>query len=517
MAAAVATLTPAVIPPTYHQIVSPTLKIPSDPLKPIPVGLLSCQRDPYLRELSTTVVSCRVSQSAAVPSNGREGKKKKKTAPTPTAPLLEVVLHDTIIFPEGGGQPSDTGLLKSPDGELWDVIEAKRHGGHPVHYVRLKSEQNVDDALKALGPGANITVTLGEEGSKRRLDHTCTHTSQHLLSAVLENKLNIPTLAWATAAYPNPSYVEISRALTTEEIAYVQEEANKLVFEGVSVHVEVEEFDPQVHVYTGTSVGIPADYTGGVRRVVVIDGVDRSACCGTHVPSLHNLQLFILPHTENLSRSTISSVRLYFLSGPRLLTHLGTTHSLLTATSCIMSCGAPLVPERVQQVVDDRKKATKRVEDLEAELAATIASSLVASPRRDGGAIVLHRHRIDDSANPLGFLSAITTAFAAKVEGLEGGAPPFLLVLSSSPSAQSAASTSVVLVFGSDEKKVKEAGDELKVKLNVKGGGKGSRWSGKFTGVWKDTREGASVAGILEGLQLGIGGQTECAAIVEYI
>ncbi len=106
----------------------------------------------------------------------------------------------------------------------------------------------------------------------------CIHTSQHLLSAVLENKLDIPTLAWATAAYPAPSYVEIPRGLSPEEIAFVQEEANKLVLEGRSVHVEAEEFDPKVHVYTGTSVGIPQDYTGGVRRVVVIDGIDRNAC-----------------------------------------------------------------------------------------------------------------------------------------------------------------------------------------------------------------------------------------------
>ncbi len=78
-------------------------------------------------------MSCRVAQSSAPPSNGREGKKKKAAAPAPTAPLLEVILHDTVIFPEGGGQPSDVGVLTSADGELWDVVEAKRHGGHAVH------------------------------------------------------------------------------------------------------------------------------------------------------------------------------------------------------------------------------------------------------------------------------------------------------------------------------------------------------------------------------------------------
>ncbi|KAI0772057.1 alanyl-tRNA synthetase domain-containing protein [Trametes elegans] len=502
MAAATATLSaPSVTPPTYHRIVSPTLTIPADPLQPIPVGLLACQRDPLLRELATTAVSCRVSQSPSVPSNGREGK-KKKAAPAPTAPLLEVILHDTIIFPEGGGQPSDVGLLTSSDGELWDVVEARRHGGHAVHYVRLKPEQDVDRALSLFVPGAVVGVSLGEQGYRRRLDHACMHTSQHLLSAVLETKLNVETLAWSLTAYPTPSYVELARGLSAEEIAYAQEEANRLVFEGRNVHVEVEELDPTAKVMSGPTVGIPSDYTGGVKRTVVIDGVDRNPCCGTHLPSIHNLQLFLLPQTETLARgATSGTVRLYFLSGPRLIAHLTSAHALLTSTAGIMSCGAPQVPERVQQVVDERKKATKRVEDLEAELAATVAARLAAAPRRQDGEIVLHEHRTDDSATALVFLSAISTAFVSKrAEG--GGAAPYLLVLSSSPSTQTTGSTTVVLVFGSDDKKVKEVGDALKAKLNVKGGGKGPRWSGKFTGVWKEAREGASVADIINSLQL---------------
>ena len=205
----------------------------------------------------------------------------------------------------------------------------------------------------------------------------------------------------------------------------------------------------------------------------------------------------------------MSSVRIYFLAGPRLLAHLASSHALLAATAGIMSCGTPQVPERVQQVVDDRRRATKRVEDLEAEMAASVAEQLLSSfsvDEDEGGALVRHEHRTDDAGNALGFLSAITTRFADKVAerekekaGVEDPKKPsFLLVLSSSPSAQSAASTTVVLIFGSHEKKVKEIGDELKGRLNIKGGGKGTRWSGKFAGVWKDGREGAVVRGILE-------------------
>ncbi len=209
---------------------------------------------------------------------------------------------------------------------------------------------------------------------------------------------------------------------------------------------------------------------------------------------MSNLQLFILPHTETLSRSSTTSARIYFLSGPRLITYLGNTHSLLTSTAATLSCGPALVPERVEQVVEDRKRATKRVEDTESELAGLLAKEILRSAGHAKNApIVLHNHRIDDTSNALGFLSSISTAFINEIASLPTPGSQHLIVLSSSPSTQTSSSTTVVMVFGTDEKKVKEVGDILKSKLGVKGGGKGTKWSGKFTGVWKDAREGATV------------------------
>ena len=103
------------------------------------------------------------------------------------------------------------------------------------------------------------------------------HTSQHVLSALLETRLNLPTLSWALTSYPTPAYVELPRSLTSEEIIAIQEEACMLALEGRQVHVEVEELSAEfVAQYKSPSVGIPMDYTGGVKRVVVIDGIDRN-------------------------------------------------------------------------------------------------------------------------------------------------------------------------------------------------------------------------------------------------
>ena len=111
----------------------------------------------------------------------------------------------------------------------------------------------------------------------------CMHTSQHLLSALLENHLNLPTLSWALTSYPTPSYVELPRALTSEEISRIQSLAHTLAYEGRKVYVEVEplgeENRPGVATHeSGRSVGkaLPTDYTGGVKRTVTIEGVDKN-------------------------------------------------------------------------------------------------------------------------------------------------------------------------------------------------------------------------------------------------
>ncbi|KAJ7068251.1 hypothetical protein C8F01DRAFT_1117460 [Mycena amicta] len=490
----------------YHRILNLNLRnwISNSAEFSTPVGLLACQRDPLLRRNDAYVVASSLALSQAQP----KGKPTKKAVIAPTLPAdgvtLEVILSDTVLFAEGGGQPTDTGIIRTSDGAVWPVLKVLRHGGSAVHYVQVP-DRNPDGALQALCPGAKVEVELDDAGWERRTDHMTLHTSQHLLSALLETRLQLPTLSWSLTSFPAPCYVEIPRGMSIEEISMIQHEANLLVFEGRKVHVEVQELDratikPVEKTEGGRAVGrgLPEDYTGGVHRVVVIDGVDKNPCCGTHLGSLNNLQLFILPHTDALSRSSTAVARLYFLAGPRLIVHLTSTHNYLSSTAALLSCGLPQVPERVGQVVDDRKSATKRVEDVELELAKHIAADLFSAMQQQTtseGIYKKHIHRLDDSPSALNFLTSIASAFADQAAKSDVKTS-YLLVFSSSPSAQTSTNTNVVFVLGSDEVKVKVVGDGLKTKVGVKGGGKGLRWSGKRVGIWK-AKEDSSVEEII--------------------
>jgi alanyl-tRNA synthetase/misacylated tRNA(Ala) deacylase len=239
--------------------------------------------------------------------------------------------------------------------------------------------------------------------------------------------------------------------------------------------------------------------------MVIIDGIDRTPCCGTHLPTLSTLQLFLFPSPTSTSST---SFRHYFLAGPRLLNHLGSVQALLTRTAGVLSCGAPETPDRVALIVDESKRREKRVEDLERELAGSLGRQLAEEMVRwraagGEGEWVKCLSRTDDSQTARAFLQAVTLAFAAHVPEQADTTCRFTLLFASSPSSQTSSSTTVVMLFGAEENRVKAATDELKRQFEtLKGGGKGPRWSGKYVGVWLADREGKIASEVLSPTEL---------------
>lgn len=231
------------------------------------VGALACQQDSYLRTFQTTVLNC----TPLDPKKDVHKAKKSKESANGSAtigevPLYELELEDTILFPEGGGQAADRGLLIVEGGEndeaktLANVLDVQRKNLRAVHIVD-----------KSITAGTNVKIELDW---KRRLDHMQQHTGQHLLSAVLE-KHGLATLS--CKAGDTTSYLEIPRALTEEEMNEIAQEVNDEILNNTAVKIEVPEA-----VIEEDSL----DPKKGILRVVKIGTVGESPCCGTHLSSV---------------------------------------------------------------------------------------------------------------------------------------------------------------------------------------------------------------------------------------
>jgi len=139
---------------------------------------------------------------------------------------------------------------------------------------------------------------------------------------------------------------------------------------------------------------------------------------------------------------------------------------------------------------DGRKKANKRAEELESEVAGFIVKELrdALENQADESRFTKYYQRQDSSSNPLALLNMVEQSWSSMAIS-----KPYLIVLVST-GTQTSSKNAVILIFGSDEKEVKEIGDKLKAK-GIKGGGKG-KWSGK-TDNWKKEIGTMIVAGMI--------------------
>src|SRR6266511_2377282 len=121
-----------------------------------------------------------------------------------------VALDQSAFYPEGGGQPADTGTL---DGIA--VVDVQVEDGVVWHML----------AQPLAGE-----VVQGQIDWSRRFDHMQQHHGQHLLSAAFERLYELPTVSFhlGTAA----STIDLAAtALSAEQAAAAEDLANQVIWD----------------------------------------------------------------------------------------------------------------------------------------------------------------------------------------------------------------------------------------------------------------------------------------------
>lgn len=179
-----------------------------------------------------------------------------------------IVLDRTAFYPTGGGQPHDTGTITIGEDER-----------------QVTDVQQRDEIVHVLAgelPEPDTTVTA-EVQWDRRWGHMRHHTAQHLLSAILLADFEASTVGNQLYADRARLDCEIER-LEPEDLSAIESRMNELIDDDRPVRSyelsreEAEEtMDP-----TRTRLDLLPAAVDPVR-IVEIEGVDRTACGGTHV------------------------------------------------------------------------------------------------------------------------------------------------------------------------------------------------------------------------------------------
>lgn len=198
----------------------------------------------------------------------------------------EVVLDRTIFYPLGGGQPGDTGALRSADGREWRVLDTRKgDGGRIVHKL-------APDATPP-APGDEVEARLDWD---RRYLHMRMHTGLHLLGSVLRFGVTGGQIG------ADRSRLDFD---TQEDIdpARVNEALKALVAADVAVSsrwIAEEELDRQPELVRTLSVQPPRG--AGRIRLLDVAGIDLQPCGGTHVRSTGEVGPLIVTKVENKGR-----------------------------------------------------------------------------------------------------------------------------------------------------------------------------------------------------------------------
>uniref|UniRef100_A0A8C8YX51 Alanyl-tRNA editing protein Aarsd1 n=1 Tax=Prolemur simus TaxID=1328070 RepID=A0A8C8YX51_PROSS len=289
-----------------------------------------CQRDSYAREFTTTVVSC---SPAELQTEGSNGKKEVLSG-------FQVVLEDTLLFPEGGGQPDDRGTINDIS-----VLRVSRRGAQADHFTQTP-----------LIPGSQVLVRVDWE---RRFDHMQQHSGQHLITAVADHLFEMKTTSWCLGRFR--SIIELdSPSVTAEQVAAIEQNVNEKIRDRLPVNVrELSLDDPEVEQVRGR--GLPDDHAGPIR-VITIQGVDSNMCCGTHVSNLSDLQVIKILGTEKGKKN---KTNLIFLAGNRVLKWMERSHGTEKALTTLLKCGAEDHVEAVKKLQNSTKLLQKVIYSME--------------------------------------------------------------------------------------------------------------------------------------------------------
>ncbi|PVV00685.1 hypothetical protein BB560_004920 [Smittium megazygosporum] len=394
-----------------------------------PVGLLMCQANPFLKSFTSKVVSC-------LPCESEKD-------------LFEVVLEDTILFPEGGGQPYDLGLIDNQP-----VSKVLRKGLTPIHYLGSPIQ---------VGKSVDISLDF-----KRRFDYMQQHSGQHLISAILENEYKLDTVSWELGKLT--SFIELQPVegikLTDEIVKQVEQKCNDAIINCTPVSVVTSDMSE-----IERPESLPDDYDGGVIRHIVIDGIDNNPCCGTHVTNLSYLQSIKLCQPETGRKGTI---RLPFLVGLRVLEYLDKSLKVEKQLNNLLSTSQDDFSEAVDRLIKQRKEANKVSKNLFQEISEYVAKSMFTELSTTSKNIVtLHR---EDA--PLDFIFSIFKTVLPLLEKLptqNNNSEPKAVVVSAGPIKTGGP----IIVFGTPDLVSKISSHLLKDIPELKGGGKGSKWQGK--------------------------------------
>ena len=278
------------------------------------------EENPYLTQFSAVVEFC---------VQGKKG--------------YDVILDQTAFYPEGGGQPYDTGTLGGVR-----VLEVHEREGRVVH--------TCDRPLEA---GTQVSGTIDWD---RRFDLMQHHSGEHIVSGIAHSKWGCDNVGFHMGA--DVITIDLNVLLDEDQLRELEAEANRYIWEDHPISITF----PTPEELAVLEYRSKKELSGRVR-IVSFPGADTCACCGTHVNSSGQVGFVKLLSVQKFREG----MRIELVCGGRALRYVNNIMDQNHQVSNLLSAKAFETGAAVQRLLEENNALKSRILTMEDHRFAALA------------------------------------------------------------------------------------------------------------------------------------------------
>ena len=261
----------------------------------------------------------------------------------------DVVLDRTCFYPEGGGQPGDTGSLSGVR-----VTDTHERGDEIVHFC---------DAPLAVGETVEGAIDYD-----RRFSFMQLHSGEHILSGIVHRRFGYENVGFHMGT--DFVTIDFSGMLGPDDLAAVEAEANEWIWKNIPIRITW----PSPDELAAIPYRSKKELTGQVR-IVTIPDVDICACCGTHVSNTGEIGFVKIFSCVKFH----DGVRLEILCGRRALQYMSALVEQNRRVSGLLSAKPLQTADAAARLLEAEAALKLRAAQLEEQVFAQKAQALAGA------------------------------------------------------------------------------------------------------------------------------------------
>lgn len=260
----------------------------------------------------------------------------------------EIILDRTAFYPEGGGQPCDTGTINT-DIHVTDVQE--------------RGEEIIHLADKPVEVGSTVSCLIDWD---RRFDLMQQHSGEHLVSGFIHARYGYNNVGFHMGS--EMITVDLDGELDAQALAEIERATNEYIW----TNKKTEELHPSEDELKELDYRSKKELTGDVR-IIRFPGGDTCACCGTHVASTGEIGLVKLVSVQKFHEG----VRIEMLCGRRAMEYLNAVNGENYKISTLLSAKVRETSSAVERLMNETQSLKIKIAEAENNMLNDIAKDYV--------------------------------------------------------------------------------------------------------------------------------------------